>query len=278
MAHFQLPPGELDWHCHPNKRDVYVESPERLKQELTQAIQTLLQQESTPLLNPWNSDELNGTPTTGSRHGYQLFKVAESGDRYRTISDSANSDALSPRPETPVNALAQVHHTYILAEHPQGLWLVEQHIAHERVLYEQIEADWQIIPLESPVILEQLTPSQLAQLQGLGLEVEPFGNQVWLVRQAPALLAQRQDVAAALLEVSLTGNFTDAKVAIACRSAIRNGTPLTIQEMQQLLDQWRSTQYPRTCPHGRPICLRLEESSLARFFRRHWVIGKSHGI
>jgi DNA mismatch repair protein MutL len=51
-----------------------------------------------------------------------------------------------------------------------------------------------------------------------------------------------------------------------------------LPEMQTLIDQWKSTKNPRTCPHGRPIYLSLEESSLARFFRRHWVIGKSHGI
>ncbi|MEO0934421.1 MAG: DNA mismatch repair protein MutL, partial [Cyanobacteria bacterium J06641_2] len=68
------------------------------------------------------------------------------------------------------------------------------------------------------------------------------------------------------------------QVAVACRSAIRNGTVLTIPQMQQLLDEWQRTRNPRTCPHGRPIYLSLEESSLARFFRRNWVIGKSHGI
>ncbi|MDG2991775.1 DNA mismatch repair endonuclease MutL [Candidatus Synechococcus calcipolaris G9] len=281
VAHFRLPPEQLDWHCHPNKREVYVESPGQLKENLTQAIRALLQEEPGSL-RPWNSHESQLTSTSGSQasQAYQLLKVAESGDRYRTIADStdARSPSGRPRPETPVKALAQVHQTYILAEHPQGLWLVEQHIAHERVLYEEIEADWQTVPLDPPIMLEQLTTSQLAQLQALDLVVEPFGSQVWVVRSAPALLAQRDDVAAALLELSLAGNLTAAKVAIACRSAIRNGTPLTIQEMQRLLDQWRSTQHPRTCPHGRPICLRLEESSLSRFFRRHWVIGKSHGI
>ena len=69
-----------------------------------------------------------------------------------------------------------------------------------------------------------------------------------------------------------------AQVATACRSAIRNGTDLSLEQMQNLLDRWQATRNPRTCPHGRPIYLALEESSLSRFFRRHWVIGKSHGI
>jgi hypothetical protein len=69
-----------------------------------------------------------------------------------------------------------------------------------------------------------------------------------------------------------------AQVAVACRSAIRNGTKMSLPEMQTLLDNWQQTRNPRTCPHGRPIYLSLEESALARFFRRNWVIGKSHGI
>jgi DNA mismatch repair protein MutL len=69
-----------------------------------------------------------------------------------------------------------------------------------------------------------------------------------------------------------------ALVATACRTAIRNGMPLSLPDMQILLSQWQTTQNPRTCPHGRPICLMLEETSLSRYFRRHWVTGKSHGI
>jgi DNA mismatch repair protein MutL len=177
-----------------------------------------------------------------------------------------------------LKAVAQVRNTYIVAEHPTGLWLVEQHIAHERVLYEKLQDDWQLVPLSTPIILTQLNDTQVEQLQRLELDIEPFGEQLWAVRSAPAMLAQREDCPDALRELSLGGDLQSAQVATACRSAIRNGTPLSLTEMQSLLNQWKSTRNPRTCPHGRPIYLSLEESSLARFFRRHWVIGKSHGI
>ena len=191
--------------------------------------------------------------------------------------NSLHPSPLTPHP-SPLRALAQVHNTYILAEHPSGVWLIEQHIAHERVLYEQLCDRWQLVPLAAAAMLHQLSMAQVEQLQRLGLEIEPFGEQVWVVRTAPASLAHRKDCTEALLELSLGGDLQTAQVATACRSAIRNGTVLTLQEMQTLLDQWQRTRHPRTCPHGRPICLTLEESSLSRFFRRHWVIGKSHGI
>jgi DNA mismatch repair protein MutL len=177
-----------------------------------------------------------------------------------------------------LKAIAQVRHTYILAEHSAGMWLVEQHIAHERVLYEQLCDRWHLVHLETPVILSQLSVVQLEQLHRIGLEVELFGDQLWAVRTAPEILVNREDCSEALWELSQGGDLQTAQVATACRSAIRNGTPLTLNEMQTLLEQWQRTQNPRTCPHGRPIYLSLEESSLSRFFRRHWVIGKSHGI
>ncbi len=165
-----------------------------------------------------------------------------------------------------------------MAEHANGVLLIEQHIAHERVLYEQLCDRWQLVALEPAIVLQNLSAAQIEQLQRIGLEVESFGDRLWAARTAPALLAQRNDCAAALLELSLGGDLQAAQVATACRSAIRNGTPLTLSEMQTLIDQWQRTRHPRTCPHGRPIYLSLEESALSRFFRRHWVIGKSHGI
>ncbi|NEP07733.1 MAG: DNA mismatch repair protein MutL, partial [Okeania sp. SIO4D6] len=177
-----------------------------------------------------------------------------------------------------LKAIAQLHNTYIVAEHPNGIWLIEQHIAHERVLYEKLCDAWEIIYLEPPIILHNLSSGQIEQLQRLNIEVEIFGDFLWAARTAPAILAKRNDCAEALIELSKGGDLESAKVATSCRSAIRNGTPLSLSEMQSLLNQWRLTRNPRTCPHGRPIYLSLEESALARFFRRHWVIGKSHGI
>lgn len=276
FLHLRLPPDQIDWNRHPAKAEIYLKQSDLWQNQVQQAIAQALR------LNPLSLSEASYSERVG-----QLLKTAEAGGVYglgqagaakaEHPDDAANEQTLTPT-GTGLKAIAQVHSMYILAEHPSGVWLVEQHIAHERVLYEQLCDRWELVALDPPILLSQLLPAQVEQLQRLGLDVESFGENLWAVRSAPEPLALRADCGDALLELSLGGNLDAALVATACRTAIRNGTALTLTDMQVLLDQWQRTRHPRTCPHGRPICLSLEESSLSRFFRRHWVVGKSHGI
>lgn len=269
FLHLHISPSQINWNRHPAKTEIYLHNISYWQEQVTEAIGQALRISEANLPEAVHSSRIG-----------KLIKAAEEKGVYgvnRSIQPETQAKD-PPDALIQLRAIAQVHNTYILAEHPAGLWLVEQHIAHERVLYEQLLHTWQIVPLASPAILNQLSESQRSQLERIGLTVEPFGEQLWAVRNAPALLIDRDDCAEALLELSLGGDLQTAQVATACRSAIRNGTPLSLEQMQTLLDQWQSTQKPRTCPHGRPIYLSLEESALSRFFRRHWVIGKSHGI
>jgi DNA mismatch repair protein MutL len=268
FLHLKVCPSQIDWNRHPAKAEIYLHSLEFWREQVLAAIAEALH---------WNAAALP-TEFRDRRLG-QLLKAAEgTGDYQIQPVPVKPGEASSDIGLMELRAVAQVRNTYIVAEHPAGLWLVEQHIAHERVLYEQLQADWQLVPLETPIVLSQLGEAQLEQLELLGLEIEPFGEQLWAVRTAPEMLVQRDDCQAALLELSWGGDLEAAQVAISCRSAIRNGMPLSLPEMQALLDRWKVTRHPRTCPHGRPIYLSLEETALARFFRRHWVIGKSHGL
>lgn len=268
MLHLRVPPNQIDWNRHPAKAEIYLHHLDYWRDQVTVAIDQALRLSAAQLPETLYSTRIG-----------KLLKTAEAEGGYRVNRTITPEDSLDQTPALiPLRAIAQVHRRYILAEHPSGIWLIEQHIAHERVLYEQLCDRWQLVALESPIVLSRLGPAQVEQLQRLGFEIEPFGEQLWMVRTAPELLAQRDDCAEALRELSQGGDLQTAQVATACRSAIRNGVPLTLEEMQTLLEQWQRTRNPRTCPHGRPICLTLEESALARFFRRHWVIGKSHGL
>ncbi len=260
FLHLCISPDQINWNRNPAKTEIYLNEIGYWQEQVHSAIDQALQINSTHVPEAIHTTRVS-----------KLLKAAEESAGYNT--NNSRDETLKS-----LKAIGQVNNTYIVAEHPGGVWLIEQHIAHERVLYEQLCEQWQVIPVEPAIILYQLSENQVLQLQQIGLDIEPFGEQLWAVRSVPAMLHQREDCGEALLELSRGGDLQTAQVAVACRSAIRNGTPLNIQQMQRLLDQWQNTRHPRTCPHGRPIYLPLDESSLARFFRRSWVIGKSHGI
>jgi DNA mismatch repair protein MutL len=262
FLHLKIPPLEIDWNRHPAKTEIYLHSLEFWQEKTTQIIEKALK------LSP-----VTLTTSVQNQRVKQLVKVSENKGTY-----NVGSLASSELELIGLRAVGQVNKTYIIAEHSHGLWLIEQHIAHERVLYEKLQDDWGLITLQQPIILTKLLSEQVEQLQRIGLEIEAFGEQMWAVRTVPKILEKREDCPAALIELSLGGDLETAQVATACRSAIRNGMSLELSQMQELLDSWKKTRNPRTCPHGRPIYLSLEESSLSRFFRRSWVIGKSHGI
>lgn len=278
FLHLKISPEQIDWNRNPAKSEIYLKDLDYWLTQVSAAIEKAFQINSATI-----TDAISTTRVS------KLLKAAEENGGYhlnRSIDEHKNPNSLlqeaASTPTTltsnPIQVVGQINHTYIVAQHPGGMWLVEQHIAHERVLYERLCDNWRLVPVEPALILYQLSQKQVLQLQRIGLEIEPFGEQLWAVRTIPAMLQQRDDCADAILELSKGGDLQSAQVAVACRSAIRNGTHLTLQEMQTLLDQWRNTRNPHTCPHGRPICLSLDEPALARFFRRNWVIGKSHGI
>ncbi len=277
FLHLAISPDQINWNRNPAKTEIYLNEITYWQEQITQAINQALSISSSNLKEAVHTTRVS-----------KLLKAAEAKGGYNFNPQNPNEDHKTSNPCTDainrvsnpnsLKAVAQVSNTYIVAEHLAGMWLVEQHIAHERVLYELLCDNWQLVPIEPPIILYQLSSAQVLQLQRIGLDIEPFGEQLWAVRNLPAPLQQRDDCAEAILELSWGGDLQTAQVAVACRSAIRNGTPMNLQEMQKLLDDWQRTRNPRTCPHGRPIYLSLEESALARFFRRNWVIGKSHGI
>ena len=312
FLHLSVPLEWVDWNRHPAKAEIYLHHRDQLQQFTATAIDRALQFSSANLADSAHATRVKQLIKTAEATGdYGLGNLGHDrtlenlsldelephtpNSQPQASNENANPDAnqdpnrnhvnhnyvnraTANLAHYPLKAIAQVHNMYILAEHPTGMWLVEQHIAHERVLYEQLRDRWQLVSLESPIILDRLSAAQLTQLQRIGIEADPFGEYLWAIRTVPDVLATREDCMDAVMELSLGGDLDAALVATACRTAIRNGTPLSHLEMQSLLNQWQNTRNPRTCPHGRPIYLPLEESSLSRFFRRHWVIGKSHGI
>jgi DNA mismatch repair protein MutL len=187
----------------------------------------------------------------------------------------------------PYRLVGQVMDSYIVAEGPSGLVVVDQHAAHERVVYNRLAAAGrarQLQPLLVPILL-QLTPGQAAcldetraDLAAAGLEVEEFGTgAARLVAYDPVLPAARLDrLALEVLdslvsegrEVDLHRRLERSLYTVACHTAVRFGQRLSREEMEQLLRDLELADPGITCPHGRPTILEIPESRLRREFRR----------
>ena len=251
IAHLHIPTDLVDWNRHPAKTDLYVQDLDTYCDRLRDIIQTAL---------------ADCTPSTYARSRQFLFDrqnasrgLKESGNGYSQRLDS-------------VRVLGQLENTYILVETAQGLWIVEQHVAHERVQYEQLQQAWELKDLGEPLLLSGLSATEIERLQELGIEPEEFGEHLWAVRRLPKMLLSETDRASALHDLASCSNVDLATATLACRTAIQNGTPLSDGEMNQLIQQWQITRNPHTCPHGRPVYLALNESDLSRFFRRSWTV------
>jgi DNA mismatch repair protein MutL len=187
-----------------------------------------------------------------------------------------------------MRVVGQVGAAYIIAEGPEGLYLIDQHAAHERILYEQLLAQWRQRHVASQGLVAPatvyLSPSQAdlveehaALLAGLGFDVEPFGPGAFQVRAVPALLG-RADPAAALsavvadLESAATPLQAQLEALVlrrVCKSAaVKAGQTLSREEMEALIVQLEACETPHTCPHGRPTLIHLSAAALARQFGR----------
>jgi DNA mismatch repair protein MutL len=218
------------------------------------------------------------------------FAPAESACQTR-LAGSILSAASSGRGEFPADLqpLGQLEDSFIVATNPEGLWIIDQHVAHERILFEQhLESCQERRPeaqrLLLPVIAE-LSPDQHVafgaiadELTSNGFEVEPFGPRAMAIKTAPAEI--RADDAERLLIEILDGVGPEARAisldelrgriaaSIACHAAIKVNMPLDQKKMDWLLRELSHTKCPMTCPHGRPIALRYSLKEIQKAFKR----------
>ncbi|MEK7281229.1 MAG: DNA mismatch repair protein MutL, partial [Chloroflexota bacterium] len=248
ILHLSLPADEVDVNVHPTKAEVRFRAEFQVQKVISQAVSQTLGH----FLPAPSTAEPMALPTT-----VPLLRV-----------------------------IGQVANCYIIAEGEDGLYLVDQHAAHERVLYQKIISQWQAREVEvqgllDPIILEvnpkedAAIKSRLEDLASYGFALEGFGPHSYRVRHIPALL-QGKDIRAALQEivaslaagVSPGGWQEEIAISLACHGGIKAGQQLSVEEMKELLRQLEQTPSPRTCPHGRPTTLHLSSSLLEREFGR----------
>lgn len=288
-----LPPEHVDVNVHPTKREVRFHDERRVFHLLHDAVRHTLQQ--------WTAKQ--AIPPVEFRTAPPLATPPPEMQRRLLIADPRRVGTLDtpPQPVAPIHTeqqttererlpllrvLGQVQQTYIIAEGPDGLYLIDQHAAHERVLLERLLAQWAAGRVEAQTLLEpyivELTADQLAmfeayqdELAALGFQLEPFGGNAVAIRQVPAILRQRSPNTAllAILDDLSNGGHASNRIeslamTTACHSAIRAGQVLSLEEMRALIQELEQCTAPRACAHGRPTMVHLSNEELARQFAR----------
>lgn len=301
-VHISLPDDEVDVNVHPAKAEVRFRDERAVGRAVRHAIQLALER-SRPVA--WMASPApNGSPAgvLASAGREQAPPRALRGPEpvQATLDLTRRGMTQASPPPSPVSAntqrgvlpllrlVGQMGATYIVAEGPDGMYLIDQHAAHERVVYDRLVARKEtergedaVQPLLEPVLLELEAPlvavldEHRDSLHRLGLETEAFGDRSVLVRALPAGLGA-VDLAAEVTrlleklqsETRVQDAFGRAAATVACHSSVRAGMPLAMDEMRRLIEDLERTTSPRTCPHGRPTLIHMGTDAIERQFGR----------
>jgi DNA mismatch repair protein MutL len=234
---------------------------------------------------PWATGIAPWTPTAASPGWMARDRAEPPGPAPMPVETEADAAALV----RPLEPLGQFRHTYILAVDDDGIVIVDQHVAHERVLFERIrerllngtlESQGLLVPmvLDLPGAGHAALLARAADLARFGFEIEDFGGASVRIAAVPALLgAGDVDRALRALADDLDGldrglaaeqALTRIAATMACHAAVKAHDPLTPEKMRHILEELRATAYSTVCPHGRPVMFRISRRELERRFER----------
>jgi DNA mismatch repair protein MutL len=294
-----IPPERVDVNVHPTKAEIRFRDRDEIFRAVGRAVRRALMAH-TPVPEMDDLSERMRRASTSlagdspSRQVDPAWGLAAQVEGLPSRPDSGDQPPGTPSqeslPKTDVPLLrlvGQIATTYLVAEGPDGLYLIDQHAAHERILFEKFMAarDEKIpsqtlmepVSVELPPAEADLIEEQIPVLEKLGFQVELFGRDTFLVRALPTLLAEMEPAAALRVLVedfeedeSPLADKIEAKViARVCkRAAIKAGKALAPEEQQALLRDLEACRSPRTCPHGRPTMIHLSVDLLERQFGR----------
>jgi DNA mismatch repair protein MutL len=291
----EIQPELVDVNVHPTKAEVRFSNQNEVFSGVQRAVRrALLAFSPVPVVNaqvrwaPLPERDFGSFATEGGMMGEEPLVEGETG----VSSDSVGAQPRLPDSGVPLLRLVgQVGSAFLVAEGPDGLYLVDQHAAHERVLFErymgQRKKEISSQALLQPVTIElspensRLMEEQIPLFIELGFRVEPFGPNTFRVRSMPSLLIGSDPEAAVRVvieefeedETPLENEFEARMIARICkRAAVKAGQILSIEEQKALLRDLEACQAPRTCPHGRPTMIHLSIDLLERQFGRKGAI------
>jgi DNA mismatch repair protein MutL len=308
-----MPPEAVDVNVHPTKAEVRFRDQSLVHEVVRRALMDALGSSAAPQLQLRPDVYATPTPVTSTLPGVlggvypnrwipdnrllseadrTLSEVARTfSEAERTLGEAARAPSEADRTVAikPMIPLGQFRDTFIIAVDDEGVAIIDQHVAHERVLFERVMEKLAAGTLESqrlllPMVMDlapsahQALVSRATELAQLGFELEPFGDATIKVTAVPALL-NRDDCSRALMALAedLEGLDRGAHVhealqriaaTTACHAAVKANYPLTYEKMTHILDELRATAYSQICPHGRPVMLRLTRREIEKNFDR----------
>jgi DNA mismatch repair protein MutL len=277
IINISLPAEEIDVNVHPTKAQVKFCHEQAVFASVEEAIKGTLSKTSiaTAKAVPFTATSWQGIASLSAQ---RQWMISDNEPTFITQLPTIKLPLL--------RVVGQLANTYIICEGPDGLYLIDQHAAHERVLYERILAQWsqsevEIQGLLQPIAIE-LSPSEEETLKAnkealtqFGFTIEPFGDRSYLIRAVPEVMTKAnvaQAISTLLDNLAAKEDLApwEEKVAqsLACHSAIKAGQQLSNDEMRELIRQLEEANQPRTCPHGRPTMIHLSSHQLEKEFGR----------
>lgn len=292
VLNLTVPPADVDVNVHPTKREIRYKSPNQIFSFVQSSIEaalmgvsgqdnsfdTIVSQKTVDMFNRNFSEDddvyvdrsLVETPTT--EQVMELYKpIGQKKLDIETIYDE--------RPQ--VDIIGQFANTYILVENEDGIEIVDQHIADERYYYEKLKsmksADSQLILISDTIEVEpselELLKENFPKLEKFGYKLEIVGDSSVMFKKLPQMIAHLSPriILADILE-NIKGDIDSIEdeilIMTACKASVKAGQKLSIWQMEELIQNWRTTKNPHTCPHGRPISKTISKKEIAGFFNR----------
>jgi DNA mismatch repair protein MutL len=320
IGFIEVDPGLVDVNVHPTKIEVKFTKEWEVHSLIATSIRNAL---SSSWVAPTGEDILDKVPVVVTRPSFESGAVrhgipVDGGASAPTLDMGAFRDALAKRlstqedpfvsqTETPVASmpvdapsaavqsdplkgavvLAQARNMYIVAQSAAGVLLVDQHVAHERILYDKLlsgNREIQVQRLVMPVTVQfgrreaLVMENNLQDLRSMGFDIEPFGKETFAIRGVPVLISEKnyeqilRDTIDELTEMTIARRLMVHRDGIikttACKMAVKAGERLSIEEMGRLLSELRETSNPYLCPHGRPIVVCFSNRELDKMFGR----------
>jgi DNA mismatch repair protein MutL len=276
VLYLQVPPDEVDPNVHPTKSDVRLRHGDRVVAEVKDAIANALRRGAVERLER----SISFAPPSREYAAAASMPV----DWAETLLPESASPGAEPKT---LRVLAQIDRTFILASDGDAVVLIDQHAAHERIVFEQLSANARAHAAAEPLLIPytfEIRPEEAERLDATlealaagGLHVEHFGERAYRVTATPARLVHAGrsrpfDVAdfVECLGDEVRGLDADQRVwaSLACHSVVRAGERLEYPEMTALVERLQRCENPMHCPHGRPTIVRLEADRIARLFKR----------